>query len=99
MIDPVLRSALDGVIDPELGVFITDLGLVYTAVLSGGVAEVTMTTTTPICPLGAYLTREVERVLIGLPQISEVLVRLVDEPQWTPALISDHARRLLGLTG
>lgn len=98
MIDPLLRPALDRVIDPELGVPITDLGLVYTAVISGGVAEVTMTTTTPICPLGEYLTREVERALVGLPQVSEVLVRLVDEPRWTPAFMSDHARHLLGLT-
>lgn len=84
--------ALGGVIDPELGVPVTDLGLIYGVEVDGSRVRVVMTTTTPICPLGSYLQQQVER------QLSDhvVTVDIVHEPLWTPDRMNDRARQLLG---
>lgn len=86
-----VREALDDVLDPELGVPITDLGLVYAIEDDGQRVRVVMTTTTPICPLGAFLRQQVERRLAG----REVTVELVHQPLWSPEMMNDRARRLL----
>ena len=60
-----LREVLRDVIDPELGIDIVSLGLVYGLEVNDRVAAVVLTTTTPACPLGEYLTDEVRRVLLA----------------------------------
>lgn len=89
---PAVRRALDEVIDPELGVPITDLGLIYDIRVDGDRARVVMTTTTPICPLGSYIQQEIERKLRG----HVVEVELVHQPLWSPEMMNDAARRTLG---
>ncbi len=84
------------VIDPELGVNIVDLGLVYGAQVVGGVARVRMTTTTPACPIGSYLEEGIRWALLGLDGIVDVDVELTHEPPWTPELMSDDAKIQLG---
>ncbi len=79
---------LIGVMDPELGLSIIKLGLVYDlAVTDGGGVTVTMTLTTPACPLGDLLTRDINRALRTLTWVTAVDVRIVWEPHWTPAMI------------
>lgn len=79
---------LIGVMDPELGLSIIKLGLVYDiGVEIGGSVSVTMTLTTPACPLGDLLTRDITRVLRTLTWVTSVEVRIVWEPRWTPAMI------------
>ncbi len=90
--EKLVWDALEGVIDPELGVPITDLGLVYEVKVDGTRVEVVMTTTTPICPLGSFLQQEVIRSLPG----REVTVTLVHRPVWTPSMMNERARKLLG---
>lgn len=85
-------AALDDVLDPELGVPVTDLGLVYDVRLSGSKVGITMTTTTPVCPLGSFLKQQVARRLPG----NEVQVEIVHEPLWTPEMMNERARRQLG---
>ncbi len=95
-----LRELLREVIDPELGVNIVDLGLVYElAVSSDGIARVCMTLTTPGCPLGAYLDDGVRDALTGLPGISDVDLHVVWEPPWSPEMMTDAAKRALGWRG
>lgn len=89
-------EALDEVIDPELGVPITELGLVYDVQITDGVVAVEMTTTTPVCPLGSYMQMEIERRLGGYPDVTSVQVAIVHSPPWHPDLMSDTARRMLG---
>lgn len=90
-------EALGEVIDPELGLSITELGLVYGAeVDAGGVAHVVFTTTTPVCPLGEYLTRLIEFRLRDVPRVDHVEVELVREPLWHPDMMTADARRKLG---
>lgn len=90
-------GALGEVIDPELGLSITELGLVYEAELDAdGVAHVVFTTTTPVCPLGEYLTRLIEFRLRDVPGVDHVEIELVRQPLWHPDMMTDDARRKLG---
>jgi metal-sulfur cluster biosynthetic enzyme len=98
--DPApVMEALRGVIDPELGINLVDLGLVYDVAVSDGIAYITLTVTTPACPLGNYLEDQVRWAVLKLPGILGVEIEVVHEPRWTPALMSDAARRTLGWTG
>ena len=97
--DPDFLFPLRAVIDPELGINIVDLGLVYDARREGAVAKVRMTMTTPACPMGPYLTDEVRNALTTMVSgIEEVEVDLVFEPRWSPAQMTEEARQFLGLT-
>ncbi len=93
-----LREVLREVIDPEIGINIVDLGLVYDAGLSGdGVATIRMTLTTPGCPLGGYIEDEIRNILWGVPGVEDVDVRIVWDPPWDPdEMMSDWAKDQLG---
>jgi len=88
--------ALYDVIDPELGISIVDLGLIYDVTVSGTTARVTMTTTSPVCPLGGFLSKQVEQRLKRLDEVDSVEVTLVTDPPWSFDLLSPNARKILG---
>ncbi len=92
-------KALDQVIDPELGLPITDLGLVYDVRSEEGTIRVEMTTTSPICPLGDFLAGEAKKWLQDLPGVEAVEIALTNDPPWTVDRLNDRARRLLGHPG
>ena len=93
----LVRALLRTVIDPELGVNIVDLGLVYdVATGSQGQVAIEMTLTTPGCPLGGFLDDQIRACLAQLPQVSDVRVQLVWEPPWDPAGMSEQAKKQLG---
>ena len=94
----VLRDLLRDVIDPEIGLNIVDLGLVYDVGLAGdGVAVIRMTLTTPGCPLGGYITDSINDTLASVPGVTDVDVRIVWDPPWDPdAMMSDWAKDQLG---
>jgi metal-sulfur cluster biosynthetic enzyme len=90
-------EALHGVIDPEVGINIVDLGLVYAVNCSTDGVEVTMTLTSPACPMGSHLADESREVIRSVVPAGVVVdVRLAWEPAWTPDMMSDEAKRLLG---
>lgn len=92
-----LREALRAVIDPENGVNIVDLGLVYDIRIDGGVATVVMTLTSPACPMGDMILEEVDAALVAvLPRDLVPDVEVVWEPAWEPALMSAAARAHFG---
>ncbi len=94
-----VRNALQQVIDPELGENIVDLGLVYGIEITENVARVTLTMTSPACPMGEMLLVEIHAKLAGLlPGNMEFDIRLVWEPPWNPSMISGEAKRRLGWT-
>jgi len=85
------------VIDPEIGVNIVDLGLVYGVDVADGHVRVAVTMTTPSCPLSEYVTTSAEATIWQqVPGTRSVDVDLVWEPPWRPDMISDEARTLLG---
>ncbi len=84
--DQVLRQ-LWRVVDPELGMNILRLGLVYDVQIEEGDVTVVMTLTTPGCPMARAITEGVHRVVSELPWVTSTTVRLVWEPRWTPERI------------
>jgi metal-sulfur cluster biosynthetic enzyme len=95
-IDADIREALRTVIDPELGVNIVDLGLVYRIDVEGSHVRVEMTMTSPACPMSDYLKALVDEAIKGIvPGVEHVDVVLVLEPPWDPDMMSDAARRQL----
>lgn len=96
----VVFDALHEVIDPELGVNIVDLGLVYDVTVGDeGKVAIRMTLTTPGCPLGGYLEDEINGCLRRFPSVRDVRVDLVWDPPWRPAAMTDEAKRQLGWRG
>ncbi len=92
-----VRSALRWVIDPELGINIIDLGLVYGIDVQDGQVRVSMTMTTPACPLNAYLSSAAEDTIRRFVQeVKSVDIDLVWEPLWNPTMMTEEARELLG---
>jgi metal-sulfur cluster biosynthetic enzyme len=90
-------DALRRVIDPEIGINVVDLGLVYATDVQGGHVRVTMTTTAPSCPLGETLSREAAAAIRRhLPGVTSVSVHLVSEPPWQPSMMSESAHAQLG---
>ena len=91
-------AALKDIFDPEIPVNIYDLGLIYGVDVAddGGVA-VTMTLTTPHCPVAESMPGEVELRVGAVPGIGDAEVNLVWEPAWSPANMTDEARLELGM--
>jgi metal-sulfur cluster biosynthetic enzyme len=92
-----LLDALRVVDDPEAGMNIVDLGLVYGVEAMPPKVTVQMTMTSPACPMGDYLTDAVRNALLGrFAELTEVAVELVWEPPWTPERMSGEARDFFG---
>lgn len=91
-------AALRTVHDPEIPVNIYDLGLIYGVdITSDGHTVVTMTLTTPHCPVAESMPGEVELRVGAVPGIGDVEVNLVWDPPWNPAQMSDEAKLELGM--
>ena len=93
--DQVL-DALRNVFDPELGINIVDLGLVYGVEISGDTVHITYTLTTMGCPIGPLIEAEIKQFLDGIPGIGQVEAEMVLRPPWTPDMMSEEARAALG---
>jgi metal-sulfur cluster biosynthetic enzyme len=97
MIDQdALMAALKNVYDPELGLNVVDLGLIYGVQQQDGNVTVEMTMTTPGCPLHESMLQGVGDALSIFPAVKRVEVRLVWEPLWTPDRITEEGRQALG---
>ena len=91
-------DALKEIYDPEIPVNIYELGLIYNVEVSpDGHAVVTMTLTTPHCPVAESMPAEVELRVGAVPGVGDVEVNLVWDPPWDPSKMSDEARLELGM--
>ena len=90
-------AALRDIFDPESPVNIYDLGLIYNVEVNEGHALVTMTLTTPHCPVAESMPGEVELRVGSVPGIGDAEVNLVWDPPWSPAAMTDEARLELGM--
>ena len=93
-------EALRLVDDPEVGMNIVDLGLVYRIDIAPDLVRVELTMTTPACPMGDLITENAHRaVRAALPEGVRIEIALVWEPPWTPDMMSDSARQTFGWPG
>jgi FeS assembly SUF system protein len=90
-------DALKAIFDPEIPVNIYDLGLIYGVDIDEGHAKVTMTLTTPHCPVAESMPAEVELRVGAVPGIGSAEVNLVWDPPWDPQKMSDEAKLELGM--
>ncbi|GEL68088.1 metal-sulfur cluster assembly factor [Marinilactibacillus psychrotolerans] len=93
-----IMENLEQVIDPELGIDIVNLGLVYEVnVFNGGYCEVKITLTTMGCPLADVITEDILNAMKFVPEITETDVKLVWYPAWDTSRMSRYARIALGI--
>jgi metal-sulfur cluster biosynthetic enzyme len=92
-----LRDAFRTVLDPEFGVSVEDLGLIYETILGeGGAVTVVMTLTSMYCPAGDVILDGVKSAAEAVPGVTRAEVELVWDPLWNPELLSPAAREQLG---
>jgi metal-sulfur cluster biosynthetic enzyme len=89
-------EALRQVEDPELGMDIVELGLFYDAEVDGTKVKVTHSLTSLGCPAGPMIQEDMDRVVRQIPGVEDVEIELTWEPPWTPELMSEDAKFILG---
>ncbi len=96
--EDVVREHLKTIYDPELGISIIDLGLVYGIDIKDGDVTVRMTLTSPACPLGGVIQAQVHQALTKIPWVKNPSVQLVWSPRWDPTtMCSEDAKMELGI--
>jgi metal-sulfur cluster biosynthetic enzyme len=85
-------EALGGVLDPELGMSVVELGLVYGVDIANGAVAITMTLTAPGCPVHEVMPRWVRQAVSAVPGVLSVDVRITFDPPWTPERIQPGPR-------
>jgi metal-sulfur cluster biosynthetic enzyme len=96
--DDVL-TALSEVMDPELGVSLVDLGLIYDVTVADDKVDVKMTLTAPGCPLHSVMRQNAQDRVSKMDGVSEANVQVVWDPPWKPEMMSEKAKKQLGFKG
>lgn len=98
LLEDVVRENLKSVVDPEIGVNVVDLGLIYDIEVKDYHVSVKMTLTSPACPVGPVIQAQVNQACKKLPWVKEVTVSLVWSPRWDPReMASEEAKMELGI--
>jgi metal-sulfur cluster biosynthetic enzyme len=96
-LEPQVMDALRHVNDPELGINIVDLGLVYGVRIEGGTVHIEYTLTTMGCPIGPLIESQIREMLETVEGIDDVEAEMTLTPPWTPDRMSDEAKAALGM--
>lgn len=91
-----LAAACASVADPEFGLSVADLGLIYDIAATGSAVRVAMTLTSEHCPAGEVIVAGIRAAISAVPGVASVTVEVVWEPRWTPELVSPLGRQQLG---
>jgi metal-sulfur cluster biosynthetic enzyme len=95
--EEAVREALKQVVDPELGINIVDLGLVYDVEIGQeGAISIEYTLTTMGCPIGPLIEQQIQSFLENVPGVTSVEAEMVLRPPWTPEMMSEEAKAALG---
>jgi metal-sulfur cluster biosynthetic enzyme len=94
--ETAVLAALRQVIDPEIGCNLVDLGMIYQVQITGGCVRVTMTLTTPGCPMSASIAAGVQNALLALEPVTEAQVELTFDPPWHPSMMTEVGRTMTG---
>lgn len=90
-------EALRDVYDPEIPVNVVDLGLIYEVQVDKGEVDIRMTLTFAGCGMGPYIAQQAEWRIAELENVEDVNVEMVFDPPWTPDMITEEGKRLLGM--
>ncbi|AHF80734.1 Hypothetical protein TES1_1356 [Thermococcus paralvinellae] len=94
----VILEKLKEVVDPEIGIDVVNLGLIYELdIRPDNTVYVKMTMTTPGCPLTMWLLKAVEEKILEIPGVKDAEIELTFDPPWTPERISEEYKKKLGL--
>ena len=88
---------LKQIYDPEIPVNIVDLGLVYTVDVDEAACKVTMSLTSRSCPSAQEIPDVMKRKILAMEGIDDADIEVVWEPQWTPQMITEEGRKILGI--
>lgn len=94
--EELVLESLKECYDPEIPVNIVDLGLIYSITVVDDWVGVKMTLTSPGCPASSMISQQVKDRVQKIPGVREADVRIVWQPEWTPARMTDEARNKLG---
>lgn len=92
-----VRNALKTVKDPELGLDLVVLGLVYDIEVQGNDVKATISLTSPMCPVAGQIVEDAKQAILALDEVENAEVELTFNPPWTPERISPLIRSSLGL--
>ena len=92
----IIRESLKGILDPELGLNIVDLGLIYDIEIQDGDVQVAFTLTAMGCPIGPMIGEQIQETVMALPGVKTVSAELVFDPPWDPSLMAEDLREELG---
>jgi metal-sulfur cluster biosynthetic enzyme len=92
-----IYETLKHIYDPEVGINIVDMGLIYSLDIADNKVEITMTLTSPGCPAGPQILSQVDSQVKTLDGIEEVDIKVVWSPPWSPDMLSEEARDQLGI--
>ena len=90
-------EAIKEIIDPEVGINIVDMGLIYGVDIEDETVNITMTLTSPGCPAGGQLINGTQHVTQQLENVEEVNINVVWTPRWTPEMMTEEAKDELGI--
>lgn len=97
LVESQVYEALRNCYDPEIPVNVVDLGLIYDVKIIDDWVGVKMTLTTPGCGMSGLISRNVRDQVLRIPGVKDADVRIVWDPPWTPAMMSEDARKKLGM--
>ena len=95
--EAVVFEAVKEIIDPEVGINIVDMGLIYGVDIETDTVNITMTLTSPGCPAGGQLINGTQHVTQQLEGVDEVNINVVWTPRWTPEMMTEEAKDELGI--
>jgi metal-sulfur cluster biosynthetic enzyme len=93
-----IAAILSNVIDPELGIDVVSLGLIYGLYVDDSAIRLTMTVTTPDCPMASAIAQMAASRLAFVADGREVFIEVAEDPPWAVAMLNDRARQQLGIT-
>lgn len=91
-----VKKALEQVVDPEIGLNMIELGLIYEVKIEGDAVKVKMSLTSPACPFGPMIIGQSQNVVSKIPGVKKADVEVTFSPPWHPKMMSEEAKAKVG---
>lgn len=94
----LVMEKLKEVVDPEIGLNIVEMGLIYSVEINGDSVNVKMTLTAPGCPLQNTLASIAKEIILRIEGVKDANIQIVWDPPWHPSMMSEEAKKKLGFS-